>query len=51
MVALAFSVFAVALTLVVFRPGVRSLRSAASDLQHRFDTVTEKVTEREEAAR
>lgn len=43
--ALAFTTFAVGLTLLVFRPGIRSIWARGEDLQHKLADVIDEITD------
>jgi len=49
--ALALTTFAVAFTLLVARPGIRSIRARGEDLQHKLADVIEEIADRTEAER
>ena len=44
--ALAFTAFAVGFTLLVARPGIRSVRARAEDLQHKLADVIDEIADR-----
>ena len=46
--ALAFTTFAVAFTLLVVRPGVRSIRARGEELRDKLADVIEEITDQEE---
>jgi hypothetical protein len=48
LLALSFSVIAVAVMLFVVRPRAQVFRDAAGELRHKIDEVIEEVTENEE---
>jgi hypothetical protein len=49
--ALALTALAVGFTLLVARPGIRSIRARGEDVQHKLADVIEEIADRKEAER